>query len=115
MDYRDLLIECGWGDYKRHEINDDPDKFEYYVVSLFNKCPRHDSIHYREFPIVILHKGKRIYRDSTYFVESDWEKSITIAEKVVDLKNNQGLDVAQLAYSKDEVEFFSNKYFEVLL
>ena len=114
MDITKNLIECEYFDHKNHVMRDTPANQEYYVVSLFDKTPKMDTFNYREWPLVILHKGKEIYKDYSYFTETDWKNTEYMSKQIKDFES-MGFKFEHLGYSKDEVEFFSNKYFEVLL
>lgn len=109
-----LILECDYFDHKEHVMRDTPSNWEYYVVSMFNKMPRMDSFNYREWPLVILHNGSEIYKNYEYFTEADWQQNEYMSKEIKKLES-YGYKFEHLGYSKEEVEFFSNKYFEVLL
>ena len=103
MNDNEILIECDPFDYKQHK-NNNARGSEYHVVSLISKILRIDSFDYRELPLIIFHRGYQIYNNKEY-----------IANKTISEIEANGFKVKHLAYSNKEIEFFSNKYFEVLL
>ena len=107
MDIKDennYIINCDDIDYRSHSLNSFTDEHKYIVCSLILHNTR--TFNSKEWPLIIRHNKIVIYKDP-YFSSNYME--------VLDYINSIGTKVVIFGYDDNDKDFFSNKYFEVLV